>query len=213
MPEPAQVITTDAEIDAALERARAYEKVAQRVVRAFYSNATASFRLVFDNGVTYTIPRHLLQGLGEAGEEELKQIQILGDGTGLLWPLLDVAHYVPKMLQGVYGTEKWMTSLYHQRNRPGLVEGSDPRPMKAENKSSSGLAGKGKPAPQNGRQDDREGGRIEEKSGSTLVASLRKIYGDDFLPAWPSDAKLSAVRGETDMSLIELVRQHRRGKT
>jgi hypothetical protein len=55
-------------------------------------------------------------------------------------------------------------------------------------------------------------GRIEEKKGNTLVGSLRKAYGDDFLHDWRSDAKLSTVRQATDMSLTELVRQHQRGK-
>ena len=55
-------------------------------------------------------------------------------------------------------------------------------------------------------------GGVEERRGNTLVASLRRVYGDDFLRKWRGNAKLSAVRAETDMSLIELVRQHRRGK-
>jgi hypothetical protein len=54
--------------------------------------------------------------------------------------------------------------------------------------------------------------RIEEKKGNTLVGSLRKSYGEDFLRDWRSDAKISTVRTETDMSLTELVRQHQRGK-
>jgi hypothetical protein len=54
--------------------------------------------------------------------------------------------------------------------------------------------------------------RVEEKKGNTLVGSLRKSYGEDFLRDWRSDAKLSTVRTETDMSLTELVRQHERGK-
>jgi hypothetical protein len=55
-------------------------------------------------------------------------------------------------------------------------------------------------------------GKIEEKKGNTLVASLRRVYGEDFLLDWRSNAKLSTVREETDMSLTELVRQHQRGK-
>jgi hypothetical protein len=55
-------------------------------------------------------------------------------------------------------------------------------------------------------------GRIREKSGNTLVGTLRKSYGEDFLSDWRSDAKLSSVRQETDMSLNEMVRQHRLGK-
>lgn len=62
-----------------------------------------------------------------------------------------------------------------------------------------------------GRHRDRDG-RIEEKRGDTLVRTLRREYGADFLRDWRSDAKLSTVREETDMSLTEIVRQHRRGK-
>ncbi len=55
-------------------------------------------------------------------------------------------------------------------------------------------------------------GRIDEKRGDTLVRTLRKEYGEDFLRDWRGNAKLSTVRKETDMSLTELVRQHQRGK-
>jgi hypothetical protein len=55
-------------------------------------------------------------------------------------------------------------------------------------------------------------GCIDEKKGNTLVRTLREEYGDGFLREWRSDAKLSTIREETDMSLTELVRQHRRGK-
>jgi hypothetical protein len=61
------------------------------------------------------------------------------------------------------------------------------------------------------RHRDRDG-RIDEKRGDTLVRTLRKEYGESFLRDWRGNAKLSTVRGATDMSLTELVRQHRRGK-
>ena len=62
-----------------------------------------------------------------------------------------------------------------------------------------------------GRHRDRDG-RIDEKRGDTLVRTLRREYGVDFLRDWRGNAKLSTVRKETDMSLTELVRQHRRGR-
>lgn len=112
MPESARIAVSDAEIDAALSRARSYAKYDRRVIKASYMKGTDRLHLVFDNGVTYTIPRRLLQGLADAKQPELKRIQILSGGTGLLWPLIEVAHYVPALLQGVYGSEKWMTNLY-----------------------------------------------------------------------------------------------------
>jgi|ERR1035438_198537 vacuolar-type H+-ATPase subunit E/Vma4 len=122
MPKPAQVVTTDAEIDEAIERARKYAKYDRRVVNAAYSKATDRLRLILDDGASYTLPRSLIQGLAGAEEKKLKRIQILSDGTGLLWPLLDVAHYVPGLLGGVYGSEKWMAALYEQRKKLKLVD-------------------------------------------------------------------------------------------
>jgi len=121
MPKPAQGVTTDAEIDAAIKRARRFAKYDRRVMKATYSKATDSLRLVFDDGATYALPRRLIQGLANAKERDLKRIQILSDGTGLQWLLLDVAHYVPGLLEGVYGSEKWMTTVYEQRRKLKLV--------------------------------------------------------------------------------------------
>ena len=111
MAELARMVTTDAEIDAALEAARQTEKFDRRVVRASYSENTDSVVLVLENGVTHSIPRRLLQGLSEAKAEDLKQIELLGRGTGLYWPALDVAHLVSGLLAGIYGSAKWMERL------------------------------------------------------------------------------------------------------
>lgn len=114
MPKPARVVTTDAEIDAAIRRARAYEKYDHRVVRATYSPRTDKFRLRMENGVTHSIPRKLLQGLSEASPAELNRIELLGRGTGLYWPALDVAHSVSGLTAGVYGSAHWMRQLDEQ---------------------------------------------------------------------------------------------------
>jgi hypothetical protein len=115
MPEPARVVTTDAAIDAAIRQARVYEKYNRRVLRASYSDRTDRFVLRMDNGVTVMIPRSLLQGLTGAKPDALSRIELLGNGTGLYWPDLDVAHSVTGLLAGVYGSEKWMKQL---RNGP-----------------------------------------------------------------------------------------------
>jgi hypothetical protein len=111
MAEPARMVTTDAEIDAAIEAARQTEKFDRRVVRASDSRNMDSVVLVLENGVTHSIPRRLLQGLREARPEDLKEIELLGRGTGLYWPALDVAHLVSGLLAGVYGSARWMKEL------------------------------------------------------------------------------------------------------
>jgi hypothetical protein len=212
MPEHAQVAVTEAEIDAALGRAREYAKYARKVVKATYSKTTNRLRLVLDDGVTCSIPRRLIQGLSGAQEKELSRIQVLSNGTGLLWPLLDVAHYVPGLLQGVYGSEKWMTALYKQRRKLRLVDAT--RNLERKSISAWVLDKKGEQTMSTGldsRHRD-QNGRIDEKRGDTLIRTLREEYGEDFLRDWRGNTKLSTVRKESDMSLTELVRQHQRGK-
>lgn len=52
----------------------------------------AKQRLVVDlaNGMTLLIPTHLLQGLQEAKPKELAEVEILGVGSGLYWPQLNI---------------------------------------------------------------------------------------------------------------------------
>lgn len=49
-------------------------------------------------------------------------------------------------------------------------------------------------------------GRIREKRGDTLVATLREEYGPNFALGYRSDTKLETIRRETGKSLTELVR-------
>lgn len=111
MPEPAKVVTTDEQIDAAIQQARLFEKYDRRVARAVYADGTDSIVLHLEEGVTHSIPRRLLQGLSQAQPETLRNIELLGHGTGLYWPDLDVAHQVSGLLGGVYGSAAWMDRL------------------------------------------------------------------------------------------------------
>jgi predicted TPR repeat methyltransferase len=105
------MVTTDAEIDASIEDARRFEKYDQRAVDACYSDSVDSIVLHLENGVKLSVPRRLLQGLTEAEPGALNNIELLGRGTGLYWPALDVAHRVSGLLAGVYGSAKWMERL------------------------------------------------------------------------------------------------------
>jgi hypothetical protein len=111
MRESAKVVTTNSEIEAAIRQARVSSKYDQRVVRASYSARTDRISLRMHNGVTHSIPRKLLQGLSEIAPEQLSRIELLGHGTGLYWPSVDVAHSVSGLLAGIYGSAKWMRKL------------------------------------------------------------------------------------------------------
>jgi len=112
MAETARVVTSDVEIDAAIRQARTFAKYDRRATRATYSGRTDRVLVRMEDGVTHSFPRKLLQGLSEAPHAALSKIELLGKGTGLFWPALNVAHSVSGLLGGVYGSAQWMHQLH-----------------------------------------------------------------------------------------------------
>jgi len=55
-----------------------------------------------------------------------------------------------------------------------------------------------------GRHRDANG-QISDKHGNTLVRTIRAEYGQDKIPGFRNDAKLSTVRAEMGKSLTKLV--------
>lgn len=62
------------------------------------------------NGVVIMVPVHLLEELAEARVDDLAEIEISPAGLGLHWPRLDADVYVPALMQGVFGTRRWMAA-------------------------------------------------------------------------------------------------------
>lgn len=107
-----KVVTTDAEIDRAIDRAAAAERE-PRVVSVEYRPGAGLDLLILklSDGRREIIPREDLQGLENATREQVSHVEILGNGTGLRWPELDVDQYVPGLLKHIYGTKRWMAEI------------------------------------------------------------------------------------------------------
>jgi len=103
-------LTTEADIDAAYERARNSPPL-PRALSACYDRALDVIVLHVDTGRRLVIPREELQGLENATEEQIAQIEIFG-GLDIAWPQLDLDHYLPALVKGIYGSDKWMESLH-----------------------------------------------------------------------------------------------------
>ena len=63
------------------------------------------------NGVHFSFPAALAEGLAGAAPGDLAEIEISPAGLGLHWPRLDADLYVPALLQGVFGSQAWMARL------------------------------------------------------------------------------------------------------
>jgi hypothetical protein len=105
-----EVITTDAEIKAALERA----KLCDSDPRALAVEHIPAIKLLIvrlSNGRRLVLPIEDLQGLGNATHQQIQNYELLGHGTGISFPDLDVDLYVPALIEGVYGNRRWMAQL------------------------------------------------------------------------------------------------------
>jgi len=103
--------TTDAEIDAIIQRANLYEPYRPQAVSAKYRSGSDVFEIKFKSGISLIIPRQLLQGVGAVTAAEAGKVRVINFGSMLDWPNLDVQHYVPGLLEGVFGTRRWMSEI------------------------------------------------------------------------------------------------------
>jgi hypothetical protein len=130
-----KVITTDAEIDEALAIAKDQPEEL-RVIAVEYKTGVGLdiFILKLNDGHRFLIPREDLEGLQDATPNQIAQVEILGNGTGLHWKSLDLDFYVPNLLRNIYGTRRWMAQI---GRRGGLTKST------AKQKSSrvNGLKG------------------------------------------------------------------------
>ncbi|MGD0790404.1 MAG: DUF2442 domain-containing protein [Terriglobales bacterium] len=107
-----KIVTTNAEIDRAIERAKSLQNE-PRVTEVEYRPGSGLDLLILklSDGHRHMIPREDLQGLRSATKEQIARVEILGNGTGLHWPALNLDFYVPSLLRRVYGNKKWMAEI------------------------------------------------------------------------------------------------------
>jgi hypothetical protein len=105
----------DREIDRALARGRRRALREPRAARGRYDRRTGRVIVDLVNGCSFAFPARSLQGLAQASDAALADIEILGSGHGLHWRALDTDFTVPGLLMGVFGTRAWMASELARR--------------------------------------------------------------------------------------------------
>jgi len=130
-----RVTTTDREIDAAILRANVRTK--PHAVSATYDEVRDRVAVELSGGMLVAFPRAMLQGLADATAAELADLSILGRGSSLYWPTLDIGHDVFGLLAGVFGTDRWMKHLAEAGRRGGMKTS----PKKAVASARNGRAG------------------------------------------------------------------------
>lgn len=131
-----KVVTTDAEIDAALEQAKKLQEEL-RVTAVEYKDSPELDMLVLrlNDGRRHLIARENIEGLQNATPKQIAQVEILGNGTGLHWPELRLDLYVPSLLRNIYGTKRWMA---HLGRRGGMAKSPGKRKASQTNGRKGG---------------------------------------------------------------------------
>lgn len=110
-------------------------------VRADYDDRQNRLVVDLNTGVTIMVPVHLIQELSDAAADDLGEIEISPAGIALHWPRLDADVYVPGLIQGIYGTKRWMAAQL------GAAGGSTTSPAKVAASRANGAKG-GRPKKQ-----------------------------------------------------------------
>jgi hypothetical protein len=196
-----RIAATDDQIDAAIAIGKTMN--VPRAISVRYDRVHDSFVIAFDNGNALHVARKNLQGLADATTAQLKDVAIEGPGTGLHWRQLDLDHYIPGLVQGIFGTRRWMAQL-------GRTGGSVKSEAKAAAARENGMRG-GRPqkVKTDARYQDTDG-RILRRRGDTQIRALRDRYGSEFAHGFRSDMKLETLLDRSgSSSLSEYLKTHR----
>jgi hypothetical protein len=131
------MVTTDAEIDAALERAKPHDNdPLARTVQ--YVPLLKILIIGLSNGRRIALPIEDVPALSKATKKVLQNCELLGRGTAINFPGIDVALPIDGIIEGVYGKSRWMAEL-------GQKDGSAKTPAKRKAASANGREG-GRPS-------------------------------------------------------------------
>jgi hypothetical protein len=104
------VITTDVEIEAALEKAKLHDSDPLALTVEHIPGLNLLI-VRLSNRRRLVLPIEDVQGLGKATPEQIQNYELLGRGTGISFPDLDIDLYIPALIEGVYGNRRWMAQL------------------------------------------------------------------------------------------------------
>ncbi|MBP0615828.1 DUF2442 domain-containing protein [Jiella mangrovi] len=70
----------------------------------------------FTNGSAFMVPARSLQDLQQASDEDLAEVELLGN-TGLHWEKLDVDFTITGLMSGIFGTARFMREVQSKGGR------------------------------------------------------------------------------------------------
>jgi hypothetical protein len=103
-----------------------------RAVR--YDSRRGLIVITLEGGCEFSFPVSLAEGLADAPRSKLAKVKISPNGLGLHWPLLDADLYVPGLIEGAFGSRRWMQQI-------GKIGGASRSSVKARASRENGKRG------------------------------------------------------------------------
>ena len=101
---------TGTDIRKAEKRHKARLKSTPQAKSAHYDRRRDRVVVMLGNALELAFPPEVAEGLAGAKAEDLNRIEITPTGLGLHWPRLDADLYLPALLEGVFGTRRFMAA-------------------------------------------------------------------------------------------------------
>src|SRR5260370_34484802 len=94
-------------IELANKRAEQLRREFPHAVSARYDRASGKVVVELSSKLTLSFSPQDAQGLENARPAQLEEIELSPSGVGVHFPRLDADLYIPWLLEGVIGSEKW----------------------------------------------------------------------------------------------------------
>jgi hypothetical protein len=106
-----------------------------RATSARFDRRRSRIVVSLDNGLELAFPPNMAEGLAGAKPADLAIIEISPTGLGVHWPRLDADLYLPALMNGVFGSRRWMAGLL------GAAGGKSTSPAKRSAAQANGRLG------------------------------------------------------------------------
>jgi hypothetical protein len=129
------------QFEEATKRSRETLLASPKAKAVSYNAKSKRIVIELENGVSAIIPVGLIEVLQNASNEQINDVEIAVEGLYLRWMSLDEDLFVPNLLQGVFGTKKWMDSLKEHLSKAGRKGGNSRSETKRAASARNGKKG------------------------------------------------------------------------
>jgi hypothetical protein len=176
-----KVITTDEQIETAAKQVQGdVEEPRAESADLSHIDGESVIVLKMSDSSRHYIPKSKIEGVADIDDGTAAQIEITQDGYGLRWPAIDLDLYVPYLLQGIYGTKRWMAKI-------GQLGGK----IRSEAKCKAA------------RENGRRGGRPRKRSGVSAIAVVSRSREQHLsVSTWHSGTLRIVRRSSEDFAVL-----------